>query len=235
MAQVRRPDFNELVIAATAVLGVSLLAAPTPAPALTLVRTEVGYTVLWDPPLNPDGTAQYVEFYRVNIGTASGALNSAQEIRDGRAYVFIPPEPTRTYYFSVQSCVTNRSEPPDPLDEVDCSAPTREVSTLEAEPAVDCATQGPSVFVTRWTATTNQPGSRMFVSFQISGKAPIVQVQVKVNGLVVASSTGITDLQAFGSMWFTAPSTGTYPLSVKVVDSVGCPREALSPLPLRIR
>jgi hypothetical protein len=77
----------------------------------------------------------------------------------------------------------------------------------------------------------------MLVTYQLSSVKPIVRTQVKVDGVVVQDSgLGVNvRLQAYGSMWFTAPPIGTHTVAVVVTNVDGCTREAVSPVPLRIR
>jgi hypothetical protein len=93
------------------------------------------------------------------------------------------------------------------------------------------------VFVTGFTETTKRAGSQMLITYQLSSVSPIVRTQVKVDGLVVQDS-GLganVRLQAYGSMWFTAPPIGTHTAALVATNADGCTREAASPVPLRIR
>lgn len=93
------------------------------------------------------------------------------------------------------------------------------------------------MFVTGFTATTGRPGSQMLVNYQLASLTPIVRTQVKVDGQIVQDS-GLGQnvrLQAYGSMWFTAPASGTHAVSVVATNAAGCATEAASRVPLRIK
>lgn len=94
------------------------------------------------------------------------------------------------------------------------------------------------MFVTGFTETTKKAGSQMLINYQLASPKNIVRTQVKVDGQIVKDSgPGATDvrLQAYGSMWFTAPAIGTHTAALIATDSDGCSKEAASPVPLRIR
>lgn len=77
----------------------------------------------------------------------------------------------------------------------------------------------------------------MLVNYQLSSPTPIVRTQVKVDGVVVQDS-GLganVSLQAYGSMWFTAPASGMHTAAVLATNAAGCSTEAASPVALRIK
>ena len=92
----------------------------------------------------------------------------------------------------------------------------------------------PSLFVTRWEHTTGKPGSKMRVNFQPASVSPLTEIEVKVNGAVVARITG-SDLRDTAGAWFTTPELGVHKLTVWAKNAAGCTREVFSPVDLVVK
>lgn len=107
------------------------------------------------------------------------------------------------------------------------------VAAIEIPGPPQCA-DVPSVFVTRWAATTGKPGSRMRVDFQLASISPITEIQARLKGDTYATITG-TDLRGAAGIWLTTPVPGTYDVTVWVKNAAGCTREAAAPVKLTVK
>jgi hypothetical protein len=119
------------------------------------------------------------------------------------------------------------------FDVTDCGEWSSTLAFTLEQPAPVCV-DVPSVFITRWTMTSGKPGSRMRIDYQLASSSPIVQIQAKVAGVVVAVVGG-TDLRDSGGIWFTTPASGRYVLALEVKNAAGCVKEAVSLVDLVVK
>ncbi len=100
--------------------------------------------------------------------------------------------------------------------------------------AVPLGPESVSVVVTGWKATSGKPGSRMRVDYQLSSHTPITGIDVLLNGDAVKQQVG-DNLTDSGGMWFVAPDSGTYMLTLRAVNAFGCERVATALFPVVVK
>jgi hypothetical protein len=75
----------------------------------------------------------------------------------------------------------------------------------------------------------------MFVEYQMASKSPVVSVVAKLNGVAASRMLTGSDLSDFGSIWFYAPPSGFYKLSVLATNGYGCVKEAQAPFDVVVK
>ncbi len=88
--------------------------------------------------------------------------------------------------------------------------------------------------VTGWKATSGKPGSKMRVDYQLSSHTPVVEIDALLNGVAQQIQVGL-DLTDSGGMWFVAPASGTYALTVRAKNAYGCERTATAVFPVVVK
>ncbi len=105
---------------------------------------------------------------------------------------------------------------------------------------IDCACAVPlgaesvSAVVTGWKATSGKPGSKMRVDYQLSSNTPVTEIDAILNGVVQQIQVGLNLTDSAG-MWFIAPASGTYSLTVRAVNAYGCERVATALFPVVVK
>ncbi len=74
----------------------------------------------------------------------------------------------------------------------------------------------------------------MRVDYQLSSHTPVTEIAVQLNGGIVAQQTG-TGLSDSGGMWFLAPLSGSYALTVEAKNAFGCARTATALFPVVVK
>lgn len=193
------------------ILALSLHFAP---PELRVTVSRVGDRLVelaWDASVDP------VTGYKVSWGTTSGVYTQTLAVGNvTTATITLPAPDTAVYFFALQA-----------LGAGGTSAYSNEVSTASLPPADRC--QAPlgdrsvAIFITRVLPTTGARGSQSAVDFQLaSPNSPIVDVALKLDGVVARSMHG-DDLLSTRGIWFTTPrQPGTYVLTVQATNQFGC-------------
>ena len=188
--------------------------------------TPGALTLAWD----ANATTEQVQGYIVERGAVCGAWTTTVDVGNVTTYTFPASlDLTVPSCFAVKAYNAAGQQSPD-------STAVQYVPTPPTPPPTDPRFAAPlgdravSVFVTDWSATTGQPGSKARINMQLaSPNSPITQVTVKLGGTPASVAVG-TDLTAFAGTWFTTPTTpGSYPLTVEVANVYGCRATAERP------
>ncbi len=74
----------------------------------------------------------------------------------------------------------------------------------------------------------------MRVDYQLASNTAINEIDVLLNGVVQQVQTGL-DLTNSGGMWFYAPVSGTYTLTITAKNAFGCERTATALFPVIVK
>lgn len=133
------------------------------------------------------------------------------------------PEPAKCYTATVSSFTTGTGEAASlPASFVGASTPVQTCAAADR----------PTIFVTRALAAA--PGQLMHVDYVVTSKTPPTRIEAKINGVLAGALEG-PDLSQSAGLLIRTPAPGTYKVTVRAVNAIGCDKEVFSLIDLTVK
>lgn len=213
----------------TRLLLLALLAVAVPvqgqtlgAPPVIVAQPGPTLTIAWDASISPTVVGYLLERADVSATSPTGCGPWTTTVDVGPVTTYTPASDSPLAL--VPSCFAVRAYDANKVQSSDSNIIIRPAPPPDPTCAPIIGTNTVSVFVTSWQATTGQPGSLASINADFaSPNSPVTTVNVRLNGAIVRSMTGTTDLTGITGVRFHEPTVpGTYVLTLEAINLHGC-------------